>query len=125
MSLSGNAPVLAFVAATFRSVWSLELLLLLRADPQRAIGTDEIVRRLRASRLVVQQSLDDLGAAGLVLIEPDERVRFRRAEQDEALLVALEQLYRRSPDAVRRAIARGNPRSLSAFADAFRLRTKD
>lgn len=112
-----------FIAATFRSVWALELLCLLRRNQDRSLRHDEMVAELRASDLVVSQSLDALVAAGLVLVESDGSARFGPASKalDERV-AGVEELYANSPDAVRRIIVSAANPSLTAFADAFRLR---
>ncbi len=112
-----------FIRSTFRSVWSLELLIYLRKAKDRSWGQDELVAGLRASHSIVAQSVDSLLAAGLVATEGEGNVRYlpasadldRRAEEAEAF-------YARSPDAVRRLIVMAASDGLSAFADAFRLR---
>jgi hypothetical protein len=82
-----------------------------------------MVVALRASDLVVTQSVNALGAAGLVLVEADGSARYAPANAELAVLAeGAIALYATSPDAVRRMIvAAANP-SISAFADAFRLR---
>lgn len=117
--------VLAFVAATFRSAWPLELLCLLRSTPGRSYRHEDLVRELSASWLVVEQSVAALAALDLVTIEADGAVRYDAPDHLEGLMTAVAEHYRRSPDAMRRAIARGNSRSLDAFADAFRLRSDE
>jgi len=117
--------VLVFIASTFRSAWAIELLCLLRSDPQRSYSPGELVRLLSASRVVVEQSVAALAALGLVSTEDDGTVRFDAPDHMDGLVAAVAELYQRSPDAVRRAIARGNSRSLAAFADAFRLRSDE
>ena len=57
-----------FVSSSFRSVWALELLLLLKSRAGFH-GVDELVTMLRASDLVVRQALGDLIAGGLVTID--------------------------------------------------------
>jgi DNA-binding transcriptional ArsR family regulator len=110
-----------FVKSSFRSVWSLELLLLLKREP-RLWAREEIVSALRASDLVVSQGLDALVVAGLVAVEEDGRAAYRPVSEDTAALVdAAESFYARSPDAVRRMIVAASTGSLGAFADAFRL----
>jgi hypothetical protein len=112
-----------FIGATFRSVWALELLTLLRQNRDRSLSYPEMVAGLRGSELVVSQSVEALSAAGLVLVEADGRARYAPTSPDlEAMVERTEALYGRSPDAVRRMIvAAANP-GLAAFADAFRLR---
>lgn len=113
----------AFIRATFRSVWALELLCFLRQNRDRSLSHAEMVAGLRGSDLVVKQSVDSLTAAGLVLIEVDESARYSPATNAlDELVGETEALYARSPDAVRRMIvAAANP-GITAFADAFRLR---
>lgn len=114
--------VLSFIRSSFRSVWSLEVLLLLKAQP-RPWAPAEIVAALRASELIVVQSLDALTAAGLVLADGAEAATYRPASARLADLVeGAESLYARSPDAVRRLIVGASAGGLAAFADAFRLR---
>jgi hypothetical protein len=111
-----------FIRSSFRSVWSLELLLLLKRDP-RLWRHNEIVAALRASELIVAQSVDFLTAAGLVSVDEAGDAAYRPASEGSARLVeGTEALYARSPDAVRRLIVGAIPNPLAAFADAFRLR---
>ena len=77
---------------------------------------------LRASDLIVTQSLAALAAAGLVAVE-DKGAAYRPVSEGTAELVeAAERLYAQSPDAVRRLILSSSAGGLAAFADAFRLR---
>lgn len=118
-----NAETLGFIRNSFRSVWSLELLLLLKSDSKRSWPHDELVDRLRGSDLVVQQSVSSLVAGGLVATEENGAVRYAPASKDiERLVDASERLYGRKPDAVRRLIVSSSHDQLTAFADAFRLR---
>jgi hypothetical protein len=119
--LSGSEELQAFIASGFRSIWSLELLLLLKREPRKWLRT-ELVSALRASELVVGQALDSLVTAGLVALE-DDAAWFAPASETTARLVdATEQLYARRPDAVRRLIVLSPGTGLAAFADAFRLK---
>jgi len=118
--MAESEQVAGFIRSSFRSVWSLEVLLLLKREP-RLWSPTEIVAALRASDLIVAQSLDALAAAGLVALEKDSAASYRPAPSLAPLADAAESLYARSPDAVRRLIV-GAPSGLAAFADAFRLR---
>ena len=120
--MASEDEIAAFIRSSFRSVWSLELLLLLKRDP-RLWPHDEIVAALRASEIIVAQSLDFLTAAGLVSVDEAGAAAYRPASEGSAKLVeGAEALYARSPDAVRRLIVGAIPNPLTAFADAFRLR---
>jgi hypothetical protein len=122
-AMPDNSETHDFIRNSFRSVWSLELLLLLKSDPDRVWSHEELVDRLRGSDLVVEQSVASLVAGGLVLSEEDGGARYAPAsKQAERLIHAAEQLYGRKPDAVRRLIVASSHDQLTAFADAFRLR---
>ncbi len=115
--------VTSFLRSTFRSIWSMELLFLLLGDSSRCWSGPEMVSALRASELVVSQAVDTLNAAGLVVPEQDDCVRYGPASDElHELVVASRALYLKSPDAVRRLIIRSQSDSLIAFADAFRFR---
>ena len=111
-----------FISASFRSVWSLELLLLLKRQPSFH-RREELVTALHGSELVVTQALDWLVAGGLASLDSEGRATYNPAAPDLASLVEqTEDLYGRKPDAVRRLIVAGAAPGLTAFADAFRFR---
>jgi len=113
----------SFIRTTFRSIWALETLLLLRREPDRWWPRADIVAALRASDLVVSQSLERLCIAGLVMVEGGGTAHYQPIDPAlDTLVEAAQLLYARSPDAVRRTIiASANP-GLAAFADSFRLK---
>lgn len=114
--------VSSFIRSTFRSVWALELLCFLRKHRDRAWPQRDLVTALRGSELVVSQSVDSLLAAGLVIVEPDQLVRYQpTSDAVDGLASAAESLYATRPDAVRRMIVAPPPSGLSSFADAFKL----
>lgn len=118
-----NDDVSAFLSSTFRSIWSLELLFLLTDDPARCWSNPEIVAALRASELVVNQALDNLNVAGLLVPEPGGRFRYGPPSTEvDALVISARSLYAHSPDAVRRTIIRSQSNHLLNFADAFKFR---
>ena len=118
---SSDEDVLRFIAASFPSVWALELLLALKREP-RLWTSDELLASLRASELVVSKALDALVAAGLATVEGDG-TRYRPVNRDvEVWVDRTEQLYRTRPNKVRRAIVSASARSATAFADAFKFR---
>jgi len=113
--------LLSFIASSFRSVWALELLLLLKSD-RRVWPRAELVTTLRASELVVSNALDGLVAGGVASVD-NEGARFTPANKSLAQCVdRVEQLYRSRPNAVRRSIIAASSSSAAAFADAFKLR---
>lgn len=118
---SSNDEILRFIASSFRSVWALELLLVLKSEP-RSWSSDELVTTMRASDLVVTKGLDALEAAGLVSNNGDQ-AQYMPVSGDVATLVDdAEELYAKRPDAVRRAIVSASAGDATAFAEAFKLR---
>ena len=113
--------LLSFITSSFRSVWALELLLVLKREP-RLWPRGELVATMRASELVVSKALDTLVAAGLVSLE-GEGARYMPVSDEVADCVdRTEKLYAARPNAVRRAIVSASAGDVTAFADAFRLR---
>jgi hypothetical protein len=118
---SSDQDLLQFITSSFRSVWALELLLVLKREPRTWLPS-ELVTTMRASDLVISKALDSLLAAGLASLE-GEGVRYMPVNQEVAACVEeTEKLYSARPDAVRRAIVSASVGGLAAFADAFRLR---
>jgi DNA-binding IclR family transcriptional regulator len=113
--------VVAFIASSFRSVWALELLLLLRREG-RSCSEEELVTALRASPSVVEKALDSLMAAGLAATDGDRHAYMPSSAKVGALVEETEQLYRSRPNRVRRLIVASSSKSLAAFSDAFRLK---
>jgi hypothetical protein len=111
----------SFIASSFRSVWALELLLLLKRQ-DRGFSPDELVALMRASPAVIETALDSLIAAGLAGRDGDA-VSYMPVSTDVAALVEeTDQFYRSRPDRVRRLIIAASNKGLAAFSDAFRLK---
>lgn len=114
-----------FVREHIRSVWALELLLVLRRDAGRCWPPADLVRELRASTGLVNDNLLQLERGGLVLRDDQGCYRYRPAAPvlDE-LCQRLESAYRERPVAIVNLIAA--PRDpLQSLADAFRFRRGD
>ncbi|MBA3525751.1 MAG: hypothetical protein M3438_07875 [Pseudomonadota bacterium] len=120
--MARDEDVTRFIESSFPSVWSLEVLLLLRRE-QRGCTRDELVEALRASDLVIDQALASLVAGGLAALDDGGLAMYMPASKEISLLVdKTEDLYAKRPDAVRRTIISGSMSGLTAFVDAFRLR---
>ena len=118
---SSDEVVLRFIAASFPSVWALELLLALKSD-RRPWARAELVATLRASEIVVSKALDALVAAGLASTDGDGAVYLPVNRDVEECVERAEQLYRTRPNKVRSAIVAATSSSAAAFAAAFKLR---
>ncbi|GGA03250.1 hypothetical protein GCM10010923_10120 [Blastomonas marina] len=112
-----------FICDSFSSIWDLELLSTVIAMPEEGLTAAELVERMRASELVVEQGVSSLVAAGIASLDRDGRLQFRPVSTDlEACARRASEFYQRFPGRARRLmIARQSP-GLNAFADAFRLR---
>lgn len=118
--MASRQEVTSFIRGTFRSAWTIELLLTLK-NGQHSWPRAELVKALRASDLVVSRGVEELVAAGLILIEESGTVCYRPVSPAlDGLVREVEAMYAKSPDAVRRIIV--SSAGVSAFADAFRLR---
>lgn len=99
---------------------------MLRKSRDSTLSHDEMVSGLQASNFVVTRSLENLSSAGLVSCEADGSAQYRPAAGElDRLVAATEDLYAKSPNAVRRLIAAAASPGITAFADAFRLRKDD
>jgi hypothetical protein len=118
---SSEEDVLRFIAASFPSVWALELLLALKREP-RLWSHDELLTTLRASELVVSKALDALVAAGLASAEGEGAAYLPVNREAEECVERAEELYRTRPNKVRRTIIAASTSGAAAFADAFKIR---
>jgi hypothetical protein len=115
--------VLAFVGATIKSIWALELLLLMCRERNRGWQIEELVRELRASTVVVREALSGLAGAGLIATEEGERSCYRPAsEQLDSFVRSAQALYAAKPLTLINAIASAPNEELRIFAEAFRLK---
>lgn len=123
--MAADTDLATFIGVTFRSVWALELLCHLRGKGADGSLAEELVSGLRASDLIVERSLDELVAAGLVSLDKQGRATYAPATAElDRLAGQVDERYSHSPDAVRRVIVRASNPGASAFADAFRLGKK-
>jgi hypothetical protein len=119
--MASHEDLARFISASFRSVWSLELLLLLKRRPGFH-SRKELIDHLRGSELVVAQALDWLVAGGLATLDEAGGAAYMPVSTElHGQVERLEDLYARKPDAVRRQIVAASTPGLTAFADAFRL----
>lgn len=103
-----------------RSVWTLELLLLMRRQAKRSWRVEELVRELRASTALVADSLSRLQASGLVTSEHQE-FRFAPGTPELSRFCdQLEEFYRTSPVALINLIA--SESRIQGLADAFKFK---
>ncbi|MBJ7411575.1 MAG: hypothetical protein JHD15_14590 [Phenylobacterium sp.] len=120
--MSGDPELAAFAREHIRSVWAVELLLLLRRDVERCWAAEDLVRELRASSNLVRDNLARFHTSGLAMQDDDGCWRYAPASPvlDE-LAGRLEAAYRERPVSIINLIA-APPDPIQGLADAFKWR---
>jgi hypothetical protein len=112
-----------FITATIGSVWALELVLLLKREPQRSWRTDELIREMRGSQVVIAEALKMLQGAGLVVQDGAGAHRYQAASEHlDQMVSELEKAYAAKPMTVIKAIIAAPSDKLRTFSDAFKLK---
>jgi hypothetical protein len=102
----------------------LELLLLLYRDPLQLWSGDALVRELRGSEHLVNESVATLSAAGVVELG-DAGIRYRPQSNELAgLVAALVELHAQKPATVLRTIFTSPSDKIRSFSDAFLFQKK-
>ena len=115
--------LLAFVRSAIGSVWTIELLVLLQRNPDKAWAAKALVTDLRASGRVVADSLAALETAGLVSADDDGLYRYQPVSRTiDNTVRELVDLYSRKPMTVVNTILSSPTNKIQTFADAFRFR---
>ena len=109
-----------FLKSSVRSVWTLDLLLLLRRGS--SWSRDSLIRELRASPKVIAESLGELVVTGLVTEDGEGAFRYRSASPLDPLVGRLEAVFQERPVAVTQAILAGANTKIQTFADSFKFR---
>ena len=120
--MSPQPEIAAFIRNHFRSVWTLEVLLFLKSNPDVAFQSADLVQRLRASDAIVSSCLNMLQAGGLIVMDEEGAARYAPASAELGELAdETQKLYAAKPDAVRRLIVMAANSGLAAFSDSFQL----
>ncbi len=120
--MSDDPELAAFAREHIRSVWAVELLLLLRRDPERCWAPEDLVRELRASANLVRDNLASFQKSGLAV--EDEAACWRYAPAGavlDDLAARLEAAYRHRPVSIINLIS-APPDPIQGLADAFKWR---
>ena len=122
--MSSDQDLAIFVREHLRSVWAVELLLLLRGNPGRCWTTPELVGELRASTGLVASNLQLLQRGALVVADERGCWRYSPPPVMAALCDKLATAYRERPVSIINLIAQ--PRdALQSLADAFKFKRGD
>jgi DNA-binding IclR family transcriptional regulator len=115
--------VLQFVRRHIKSVWTLDLLVLMRREAAQAWTADTLARELRGNRPLVENALSTLTRAGLLRQEADGAYRYYPSGRDlDAVAAELERHYAERPVALIKEIASAPGDKIQSFADAFRIK---
>jgi hypothetical protein len=115
--------VLDFAAASFRSVWALELLLALRRRGGKPWTASEIIKELRGSHVVVREALNNLITAGLVTADDTGNYSYHGSSAGvDEMVLELEKHYVLKPASVKHKIVTSPSVKLQILSDAFRIR---
>jgi len=112
-----------FISDSFSSIWDLELLSVILGRRDAGQTATELVERMRASHLIIEQGIRSLVAGGLAVLDDGGKLYFRPVNAEiENYAVRAAQFYHRFPDRARRLMIAKQAPGLTAFAKAFRLR---
>lgn len=114
---------LGLVRKHIRSVWSLELLLLLRRPPGQAWRAEDLVRELRASMPLITGCLVKLEESGLAAAEDGAWSFAPVTPELERFCDQLAEAYQTRPVALISLIAA--PSQVQDLADAFKFKGGD
>jgi DNA-binding IclR family transcriptional regulator len=115
--------VLQFVRRYIKSVWTLDLLVLMRRASARTWTVDILARELRGNRPLVEDALSMLTRGGLLRQEADGAYRYDPSAPDlDAVAAELERHYAERPVALIKEIASAPGDKIQSFADAFRIK---
>ena len=110
-------------ARSLRSLWAIELLLLLFRSPDRTWSSGDLVRELRSSAPLVDEVLALLVETGIVHRDDAGFYRYGATTTKlEEMVTALDRLHSERPLSLAREIHSMPNQKLRAFSDAFRLK---
>lgn len=116
---------LAF-ARSLESIWSLELLIILKNNPEKCWLADELERELRGSALVVREGLDVLARLGLAAAASSRQWRYTPASAVlDNIAGDLVQLYATKRISVINAIHASATDRMRSFASAFKIKDNE
>lgn len=114
--------VLEFICANIGSVYTLEVLLVMKRDRHRGWDAPGLIHELRSSGTAVAEALNRLRQAGLVA-ENSGLYAFKPDSPDRELIAEeIERLYSARPIGVVKAIMSAPDDKLRAFSDAFKIK---
>jgi hypothetical protein len=114
--------ILTFVATSLRSVWALEVVMLLRRGRSKPWPMVDIIRETRSSQTAAAEALSILKSIGFVSEEGGVFRYWPATPRLEMLAAEIETLYASKPATVIKAILGAPHDRLRIFSDAFKLK---
>ena len=114
-----------FIGKYIHSVAQLEILLMLRSEPQRCWTADEVNQRLYLQPEMTSQLLAQIVQRGLAIRTESGFLYQPTTDADRNAMDCLAQIYHERRVAVIAEIFSNPQDSLRAFSDAFRLRKEE
>ena len=112
-----------FIRSSVRSIWALELLLLLRRRADKAWTVDALTGELRSRDKLVAEILAEFVQRGLVAAENSNTFRYKPASDVlDNLVSELENAYSERRIALIQEIVAAPNEKIQTLADAFRLK---
>lgn len=112
-----------FIRSSVRSIWALELLLLLRRRADKAWTVDALTGELRSRDKLVAEILAEFVQRGLVVAENSNTFRYKPASDVlDNLVSELENAYSERRIALIQEIVAAPNEKIQTLADAFRLK---
>jgi DNA-binding IclR family transcriptional regulator len=112
-----------FLRTTIKSVWALDLLVLMKSAPGRGWTVSNLNDRLRATTSLVEEILAAFTRQGLVVADAGGTYRYAPANAEiEGLADELGRLYTERPLTIIKEIVSAPNEKIHSFVDAFRLK---
>lgn len=114
---------LEFVRTSIRSVWALEVLVLLARERERSWPVEEMVHESRSSLAAVNQALILLESTGLVAKTGERAYQYKPVSPTlDAIGELVQKIYSTKPTTVIASIFETPDDKLRAFARAFKFK---
>jgi len=123
MPASLSIETIEFIRNSFKSVWALELLLLMRRDSSREWSVNDLIQELRANDSIVSAILPEFVKKGLIAESPEKMFRYRPERGVlEQLVDRVAEAYAENRVRVTEEILNAPSEDIQIFADAFKIK---
>jgi hypothetical protein len=114
--------VLSLAQASLRSVWALEVLLLMRSDRGKVWNVEELIHETRSSITAVDDALSILWTAGIVAPDGSAWCYAPKDQKRQDFADEIAKLYGEKPTTVIKAILAAPQEKLRIFSNSFKFK---